>query len=222
MPVALPASMSAWAVGDLVERVGAVDRHRQPSGGDVVEERLQDVGGQVGGVAAVGGEPDAASGGSRSGRSRGTVHWLLSMPGEADDAVHARRAQRVGQRRRADELERDVDAVRDDLAHRVGDLAVVDERVVDADRPAARRRGRRGAWSRGRSGRGPWPGRRRPCRPRRCRRGSAASGRAGSRGRRSASRRRSAASRAPRRASPSRASDVNGMTWAAGTQVYSA
>jgi hypothetical protein len=37
--------------GDLVERVGAIDRNLQPPGGDVVEKRLEDVGGKVGGVA---------------------------------------------------------------------------------------------------------------------------------------------------------------------------
>jgi hypothetical protein len=42
---------------DLVERIGAVERHCQPPGGDPVEEVLEDGGGEVAGSAAICGEP---------------------------------------------------------------------------------------------------------------------------------------------------------------------
>lgn len=45
---------------DVVEAVGVGEGHDGAAGGDVVEEALQDVGGQVGRAAAVGGEPDTA------------------------------------------------------------------------------------------------------------------------------------------------------------------
>src|SRR5205809_615309 len=37
---------------DLVERVGAMDRNLEPAGGDVVEKRLEDLGGEVGRLAS--------------------------------------------------------------------------------------------------------------------------------------------------------------------------
>ena len=46
--------------GDVVEAVGAMDRDDGVAGCDVVEEVPEDMGGEVGGVSAVGGEADAA------------------------------------------------------------------------------------------------------------------------------------------------------------------
>lgn len=45
---------------DVVEPVGAMDRHDGVAGCDGVEEVPEDVGGEVGGVSAVGGEADSA------------------------------------------------------------------------------------------------------------------------------------------------------------------
>ena len=54
-------------------------------------------------------------------------------PGEAHDPVDPGRSQRVREGRGTDEFEWGVDAVREDRAGLVGDVAVVDEDVVDTD-----------------------------------------------------------------------------------------
>ena len=135
MPVALPASMSACAVGDLVERVGAVDRHL--SGGRRRRRRGRTAGRRRGGrrrFAAVGGQPHAR----RDVVDRvevGDGPLVAEHPGEADDAVDGGRAEGVGQgvacrRARARRRRRPGRS----LADLRRDLAVVDEQVVDADR----------------------------------------------------------------------------------------
>lgn len=63
-------------------------------------------------------------------------------PGEADRALGADGPQGVAQSRRSDEFDRPVDAVRDDLPHLPGDLAVVDHDMVHPELAQALRLGR--------------------------------------------------------------------------------
>src|SRR5439155_3016785 len=120
-------------LGDLVECVGAVDRDGEPACGDRLEVGLENVGGEVGGVAGVRGEPDAR----RDVVDRIEVRdgpLVAEHAGEADDAVDGGGAQGVGERVGADQLERGVDAVGNDRSRLGRDVAVVEEDVVDADR----------------------------------------------------------------------------------------
>lgn len=58
LPAAVPASMSALGLLDLVEVVAAVDGHCGPPFGHGVEELLDHSCWQVGGVAPIGGQPE--------------------------------------------------------------------------------------------------------------------------------------------------------------------
>ena len=70
-----------------------------------------------------------------NGVKSGIVHWPCQGSGEADGAVPADGAEGVGEDRAADQFQGGVDAVRDQLAHLVGEGAVVDEGMVDARGP---------------------------------------------------------------------------------------
>src|SRR4051812_33091808 len=120
-------------LGDLVERVGAVDRDGEAARGDRVQVGLQRAGWEVGGVAAVRREPDAG----RDVVDRvevGDGPLVAQHAGEAHDAVDGGGAKGVAKRVGADELERGVDAVWRDRSRLRRNVTVVDEDVVDADR----------------------------------------------------------------------------------------
>src|SRR4051794_6712790 len=111
-------------VGDLVEGVRVVDRYGEAACRDRVEVALEYVGGEVGGVAAVGGEPDAR----RDVVDRIEVRdgpLVAQHAGEAHDAVDGGCAQGVGERVGADQLERGIDAVGNDRSRLRCDVAVV-------------------------------------------------------------------------------------------------
>jgi hypothetical protein len=115
---------------DLVEAVRAVDRDDGGPGGDSVQEPLQDSGGEVSRVSAVGRQSHAA----RDVVDRVEVlHGPLvrQHSGEAHHSVNSNGAERVGQGGRTDQLQGSVGAVRKNPPHLLGDLSVVDEDVVD-------------------------------------------------------------------------------------------
>src|SRR5207237_2589996 len=109
------------------------DRNGEAARRDRVEVSLEYVGGEVGGVAAVGGEPDAR----REVVDRIEVRdgpLVAQHAGEAHDAVDGGGAQGVGKRVGADQLQPGIDAVGDDRSHLACNVTVVDEDVVDPDR----------------------------------------------------------------------------------------
>ncbi len=117
---------------DVVVAVGAMDRHDGVAGRDRVEEVLEDLDGEVSGVSAVGGKADPA----RQLLDRvEVVHGPLvgEHPGEANDPADPGRSQRVREGWGADQFECGIDAVGEDHASLVGEVAVVDEDVVDTD-----------------------------------------------------------------------------------------
>src|SRR5215471_9998536 len=97
---------------DLLQAVvDAVHGEGQPTGGDRVQDLLEGLPGQVGGVAEVAGQAYAL----RQVLVRGEVpHRVLAgkAAAEAGGAVHAHRAQGVGQGGRADQIKGGVGAVR--------------------------------------------------------------------------------------------------------------
>jgi hypothetical protein len=70
-----------------------------------------------------------------NGVKSGIVHRPARGSGEADRAVATDGAEGVGEDRTAHQFQCGVDAVRHQLAHLVGDGAVVDEGMVDARGP---------------------------------------------------------------------------------------
>ena len=207
------------SLDDLVEPVNMADGHDSAASGDVVEVPLQQVRREVGGVAAVGGQPHA----SRQVIEGGEVaHGPLvgQHAGEADDAVYPDRPQCVRKGGGAHELESRVGARREDLPYLARHVAVIDEYVV---RPGA---GQGAALGRGAGGgqdrHAPLPGQDRRGQP----------------DRRSPAPDHDGLPRAPSPTSsepwavcsisgtaPSTAQSSslrNGTTWAAGTHVYSA
>ena len=110
--------------------VDTVHGKAQPAGTDRVEDLLESLPRQIGGVAEVARQAHA----SRQVLVRGEVpHRPLvgEAAAETGRAVHAHRPQSVRQGRRADEIKGGVDAVRVQLAHGVRDLAGIEEWVVD-------------------------------------------------------------------------------------------
>ena len=117
-------------LGDVCEAVGAVDRHDGVTGGDRVEQLLQHVVREVGGVAAIRGESYPAW--DVLDRVKVADGRLVGEhPGEAHDAVDSCRSKGVGQGRCSDEFERSIDTVGEDPPGLGSDVAVVDEDVVD-------------------------------------------------------------------------------------------
>src|SRR5712691_5171844 len=120
-------------LGDLVERVGAVNGDGEAACRDRVEVGLEYVGGEVGGVAAVRGEPDAR----RDVVDRVEVRdgpVVAQHAGEAHDAVNGGGAQGVRKRVGADQFECGLDAAGHDRSRLSCNVTAVYEDVVDADR----------------------------------------------------------------------------------------
>ncbi len=111
-----------------------MDRYLSIARRDSVEEVLEDLGGQVAGVAAVGGEADTP----REVLDRvevGHGPMVREHAGETHDAVDSGGTERVGQRGSSDEFEGGIDAAGEQLTDLGRNGAVVDQRMVDADAP---------------------------------------------------------------------------------------
>lgn len=120
------------SLDDLLEAVHMVNRYDDVAGGDGVQEFLQNRLEQVLGLAVVGRQ--AYSSGQVVNRVEVTdCPDIGQHPGEAHDPVLPSRVQGVRQGRRTNKFQSGVGPAWEDLAHLPGNIAVIDQDVVDAD-----------------------------------------------------------------------------------------